>query len=285
MERIKIAKSYSNQWLEVERPQPLIDNYIEKLTTQVINGGVFIDTTDQIYVDFKKEMTAWLLTSKLNKITGLDNFNRVSVINGCTQFIDNLYMQGAVQTVTNDYRYHQRLELGVIKDVGRLIPGIPLIIAMPFPGIGDVHTNMKEILDEAQDKGISVHVDGAWLSCCREIDFDLSHPSIESVGISLSKGLGLGWNRIGLRWTKSKDFDAITIMNDFNMNLKAPAMIGLYFLRNLSQDYLWNTHGEQYQKVCADFGLTPTKSIHLALRDSSPVGVSPLIRYLENASA
>jgi hypothetical protein len=74
-------------------------------------------------------------------------------------------------------------------------------------------------------------------------------------------------------------------MNDFNMNLKAPAMIGLYFLRNLSPDYLWNTHGERYQKVCADFGLTPTKSIHLALRDGSPVGVSPLIRYLENASA
>jgi hypothetical protein len=285
MEKIKIAKSYSNEWLEVERPQPLIDNYIEKLTTQVINGGVFIDTTDQIYVDFKKEMTAWLLTSKLNKITGLDNFNRVAVINGCTQFIDNVYMQGAVQTVTNDYRYHQRLKLGVIKDVGRLIPETPLIIAMPFPSIGDVHTNMKEILDEAQDKGISVHVDGAWFTCCREIDFDLSHPAIKSVGISLSKGLGLGWNRIGLRWTKSKDFDAITIMNDFNMNLKAPAMIGLYFLRNLSPDYLWNTHGERYQKVCVDFGLTPTKSIHLALRNGSPVGVSPLIRYLENASA
>jgi len=285
MERIKIAKSYSNEWLEVERPQPLIDNYIEKLTTQVINGGVFVDTTDQIYVDFKKEMTAWLLTSKLNKITGLDNFNRVAVINGCTQFIDNVYMQGAVQTVTNDYRYHQRLKLGVIKDVGCLIPETPLIIAMPFPSIGDVHTNMKEILDEAQDKGISVHMDGAWFTCCREIDFDLSHPAIKSVGISLSKGLGLGWNRIGLRWTKSKDFDAITIMNDFNMNLKAPAMIGLYFLRNLSPDYLWNTHGERYQKVCADFGLTPTKSIHLALRNGSPVGVSPLIRYLENASA
>lgn len=285
MERIKIAKSYSNQWLEVERPQPLIDNYIEKLTTQVINGGVFIDTTDQIYVDFKKEMTAWLCTSKLNKITGLDNFNRVAVINGCTQFIDNLYMQGAVQTVTNDYRYHQRLELGVIKDVGCLMPGIPLIIAMPFPSIGDVHTNMKEILDEAQDKGINVHVDGAWLSCCREIDFDLSHPSIKSVGISLSKGLGLGWNRIGLRWTKETKADSITIMNDFHMNNRALAMIGLHFVRNLPADYLWLTHGKRYYKVCRDFELTPTRSIHLALRNNQPVGVSSLIRYLENESS
>jgi hypothetical protein len=138
---------------------------------------------------------------------------------------------------------------------------------------------MKEILDEAQDKGISVHVDGAWLTCCRGIDFDLSHPSIKSVAISLSKGLGLGWNRIGLRWTKSNTADAVTIQNDFNMNLRAPVMIGLHFLRNLPPDYLWNTYGNIYSKICKDFNLIATNSIYLALRNGEPVGLSPLIRY------
>ena len=283
--QIKIATDYSPKFLQVERPKPLSDRHIESEIQKILHGNWDHDITDQVYTDFKQECEEWIFNSKLNNLKGIDTLTRKDVIIGCTQFIDNLYMQGPVQVLRGDYRYHERLGLAYVKDVGSLIPDIPLIIAMPFPSIGDVHTNMKEILDEAQDKGINVHVDGAWLSCCREIDFDLSHPSIESVGISLSKGLGLGWNRIGLRWTKSKDFDAITIMNDFNMNLKAPAMIGLYFLRNLSPDYLWNTHREKYQKVCADFGLTPTKSIHLALRDGSPVGVSPLIRYLENASA
>jgi hypothetical protein len=59
-------------------------------------------------------------------------------------------------------------------------------------------------------------------------------------------------------------------------------MIGLHFLRNLPPDYLWDTHGENYNKVCKDFNLTPTKSIHLALRNGQPVGISPLLRYLEN---
>jgi hypothetical protein len=153
---------------------------------------------------------------------------------------------------------------------------------MPFPSTGAVHNQMTEILDEAQDKGISVHVDGAWLTCCRGINFDLSHPSIKSIGISLSKGLGLGWNRIGLRWTKETNPDSITIMNDFDMNLRATAMIGLHFIRNLPPDYLWNTHGDKYYKICNDFNLTPTNSIYLALRNGQPVGVSPLIRYLEN---
>jgi hypothetical protein len=125
-------------------------------------------------------------------------------------------------------------------------------------------------------------VDGAWLTCCRGIDFDLLHPSISSVGISLSKGLGLGWNRIGLRWTRQTKPDSVTIMNDFRMNNRALVKIGLHFIRNFPTDYLWTTHGDRYYKVCGDFGLTPTNSIYLALRNGEPVGVSPLIRYLEN---
>jgi hypothetical protein len=283
MERIRIATSYDENWLETDRPQPLIDNHIEQLTAQVVNGGVFKDVTDQVYVDFKKEMTAWLIQSKLNNIIGLDNFNRVDIINGCTQFIDAVYMKTQPQFLIGDYRYHDRLG-NIGTRPGLLKEGVPLIIAMPFPSTGDVHINMTEILDEARDKGISVHVDGAWFTCCRGINFDVSHSAIRSVSISLSKGLGLGWNRVGLRWTKDSDADSITIMNDFHMNLRAPVMIGLHFLRNLCPDYLWTTHGDRYKQVCADFALTPTKSIYLALRDGEPVGVSPLIRYLENAS-
>jgi hypothetical protein len=144
---------------------------------------------------------------------------------------------------------------------------------------------MEEILEECRIKNIHVHIDGAWLTCCRNIIFDFSNTVIKSVGISLSKGLGLGWNRIGLRWTRQPKPDSVTIMNDFNMNLRAPAMIGLHFIRNLEPDYLWNNHGEHYYKVCKDFNLIPTSSIYLAIKDGHPVGVSPLIRYLENASS
>ena len=278
MNRIKIATSYDSSWLEVDRPQPLIDNKIESITKSISAGN---DFTDQVYVDFKREMTGWLFNSQLNHIVGFDYFNRVDIINGCTQFIDNVYMQGQPQVLIGDYRYHARLG-NCWSRPGLLRQGVPLVIAMPFPSTGAVHVNMKEVLDEAQDKGISVHVDGAWFTCCRGINFDLSHPAIESVGMSLSKGLGLGWNRIGLRWTKSKHPDSITIMNDFHMNNRALSIIGLQFIRNLEPDYLWKTHGDRNTKICRDFNLTPTPCIHLALKDNQPVGLSPLIRYLEN---
>ena len=283
MEKIKIATAYNDIFLEIDRPQPLTDNKIEQLIQQVLSGNLDRDISDSVYTNFKKEMTAWLAASTLNNITGFDSFNRVDIINGCTQFIDNTYMQCQPQVLIGDYRYHARLGNWWSRP-GLLREGVPLVIAMPFPSTGEVHVNMEEILDEAQDKGISVHVDGAWLTCCRGINFDLSHPSIKSVAISLSKGLGLGWNRIGLRWTRQTMPDSVTIMNDFRMNNRALVMIGLHFLRNLEPDYLWKTHGDHYYKVCADFALTPTKSIYLALKDGQPVGISPLLRYLENAN-
>jgi hypothetical protein len=284
MNRILIAPEYSIDYLEVDRPSPLSDTKIEQLIQDVLSGKLDSDITDSVYTNFKNETTDYISNSKLNRLTGFDQFERVDIINGCTQFIDNLYMQGPVQVLRGDYRYHERLGLAYVKDVGSLIPDIPLIIAMPFPSIGALHHDMEEILHECKIKNIAVHIDGAWISCCRNITFDFDHVAIRSVGISLSKGLGLGWNRIGLRWTKDTTADAITIMNDFHMNNRALSMIGLHFIRNLPPDYLWFTHGDRYYKVCRDFSLIPTKSIYLALRNGQPVGVSPLIRYLENES-
>ena len=283
MERIKIAPEYSADYLETERPQPLTDNTIEDIIKELLphKWGYYFE--DSLYSQFKSELQDWITSSTLNTVTGLDSFTRTDVIQGCTQFIDNLYMQGPVQTIKGDYRYHSRLNPDIAFSVpGYLRPNVPLIIAMPFPSTGSVHTQMKEILDEAGNKGIDVHVDGAWFTCCRGINFDVSHSAIKSVGISLSKGLGLGWNRIGVRWTRQTTPDSVTIQNDFRMVMRGPVIIGLHFLRQLPPDYLWNKYGTIYQKICRDFELTPTQSIYLALRNGEPVGLSPLIRHVAN---
>ena len=279
MERLKIAPEYSDKWLEVDRPQALCDNYLESLFEQITTGWTADHTLAGID-KFKHQAVNWMLSSTLNRLSGFDSFDRVDVIIGCTQFIDNIYMQCQPQVLVGDYRYHARLG-NVFSQPGLLREGIPLIISMPFPSTGAVHTQMREILDEAQDKGISVHVDGAWLTCCRGIDFDLLHPSIKSVGISLSKGLGLGWNRIGLRWTKDQVTDSISIMNDFNMNCRMLTMVGSHVLNNVEPDYLWKTYGELNAKVCKDFNLTPSNAVHMAhTKDGVFVGLSPLIRHL-----
>jgi hypothetical protein len=282
MERVKIAPEYDAKWLEVERPQSLCDNYLESLFSKIMTGfdGIEIDHRMTANSTFKETACNWILNSRLNHLTGFDNFNRVDIINGCTQFIDNIYMSGTPQIIVGDYRYHDRLgNWGTYP--GLLKKDTPLIIAMPFPSTGAVHNRMTEILNEAQDNGIDVHVDGAWLTCCRGINFDVSHPAIKSVGISLSKGLGLGWNRIGLRWSKGASPDSISIMNDFHMELRMGAIVGNYILDNVQSDYLWNSYGDLNAKICKDFNLTPSNAIHMAFnQDGNFVGLSPLLRNL-----
>ena len=180
MRQLKTATEYSADWLETERPSPLSDNKIVQTIQTILAGGLDKDITDAVYINLKKEMTSWLFASRLNCLSGFDNFERVDIINGCTQFIDNLYMQGPVQVLRGDYRYHERLGLAYVKDVGSLIPDIPLIIAMPFPSTGAPHQDMEEILHECKIKNIAVHIDGAWVSCCRDITFDFNHVAIRS---------------------------------------------------------------------------------------------------------
>lgn len=285
MNRIRVATEYSNKFLEVERPSPLTDNLIEKTIQEVLSGYLDRNITDSVYDNFKREVHDWIFNSQLNSLTGIKDFSRVDIINGCTQYIDNIYIQNgnSLQVLLGDYRYHERLQRCMFfVEPGQLVKNLPLIIAMPFPRIGAPHEQMAQLLDEALDKKVDVHIDGAWVTCCRDITFDFSHPAIKSVGISLSKGLGLGWNRVGLRYTRQPEPDSVTIMNDFNMNNRALSMIGLHFVRKFPIDYMWNKHGSNYYKVCRDFDLIPTKSIYLALQDKQPVGVSPLLRYLEN---
>jgi hypothetical protein len=279
-EIIRVAPFYSKEFLEIVQPKPLSDKRIENLYLDILNGKIKKDISDNVYKDFLDCAEKWIFNTKLNHFANIDTFNRKDIINGCTQFIDTIYMNGPVQTLIGDYRYHERLNLHKSVEVKKLIPQVPLIIAMPFPQSGSCHENMEEILNECLEKEIDVHIDGAWITCCKDITFDFNHLAIKSVGISLSKGLGLGWNRIGIRWTKSNKSDAITIMNDFRMNLRAPAIIGLHYLKEFPSDYLWNNYGQYYYKICNDFDLEPTKSIHLAKLNNNPVGTSPLLRYL-----
>lgn len=285
MERIRIAPSYDRKWLEVNRPQPLCDNFLESLFTETATGfnGVKPDHSLSIHEQFKHKATAFIFESKLNTLLGIDTFAHIDLMAGCTQFIDNVYMQGKVQVVNGDYKYHERLNYAAFVDPANLIPNIPLIIALPFPAIASTRPDMDMILQQCLDKNIPVHIDGAWITCSQGINFNFDHPAINSVGISLSKGLGLGWNRIGLRWSKTKINDSITVMNDFHMQNRMPTMVANHILDNVTPDYFWCKYKDINTAICKDFNLTPTNAIHMAYTNTGElVGLSPLLRYLMN---
>ena len=278
-------REYLSDWLQVGRPQPMYCNEIDAF----IKG--FYPTDDIVGLDdvFKEKFVKWLKDHSLNKFTGIDAFTRLDVSYGCTQYIDDLYQRLGYQlkTLKGDYTYHQRLNPDIqyyepkdVFDYSMQAQRPELLIAMPFPSMGDIHPQMKTILDDCAKFNIPVHIDGAWIGSCVDIDFNFDHPAIKTFCISLSKG-GMGSNRVGVRFARETPEGAITIMNDFNMQQQALLKIGIAFLDKFEPEYFWKNYEDQYYQVCQDFKLEPTKCIHLAMRDGGPVGIRPLLRSIK----
>ena len=261
----------------------MYDHSINKLYESVYRYNT-VDF-ENIVNDFKVVFLEYLDGHTLSNLRGYRKFEQLDVCVGCTQYIDDLYQRVGNRNLMifeNEYRYHWRLNQDIkYTTVSTLDPSKELLISMPFPAHGDVHPDMYHILDNCAKQGIPVHIDGAWISCSRGIDFDFDHPAIKTFAISLSKG-GLGNDRVALRFARSRPNGAITIMNEFNMVCQRQLHIGIAFMKQLGPEYFWRKYQEAYNKVCQDFDLTPTKAIHIAMTsDGYPVGIRPLLRCLK----
>lgn len=275
-------RRYNEMWLQVDRPQPMYDESINSFYDSFYKSNpVYMLDVDWI---FKSQFSEWLDSHRMNTFDGIDQFKFRDIINGCTHYIDDLYQRLGpnLKTLEGDYKYHWRLNNNIkYFDLER--PHLSrytkeeLLVSMPFPKYCDIHPDMNHILDVCLRNNIPVHIDGAWMSCCRDVVFDFSHPAIKTFAVSLSKG-GLGGNRIGLRFARQRPEGAISIMNDFNMNHQSLVWMGTQFMSHFGPEYFWNKYESKYFKVCKDFGLEPTKIIHLAKKDGSVVGVRPLLR-------
>jgi hypothetical protein len=295
---LALPLEYSAYYLKFDRVFPLIDRKLQDLIIITNKGrqscldisskimNVDDEYIDDLFFQFKRLFQTAIEASSLNTILNLNSAVRADICLGCTQYIDSLYMRygpTGIQVLEREYTYHQRLNptLNPVT-IKNLKPRVPLIISQPF-FYGTTHLQMNEILDQCLELNIPVHIDGAWITACRNIFVDFNHPAISSFAISMSKGYGLsGWNRIGVRWTKETIEDAITVMNDYTQIPTQAVTTGIYFLNSVQPDHLWLTHKNRYNKICANFDLETTDSIHLAMKDGNPIGIESLIRFLED---
>ena len=239
----------------------LRDEFLVEIRNNIVIGEIKSNNAhSDAHAEFKENFDFYVQNNKGFKLTNIDQFVYKEVIIGCHHYIDGLmikYGKENLQILEHDYSYYNRLNPGRKWSVpGKLEPNKPLIIATPFPGYLGIHPQFEDILTEAEEKNIDVHIDGAWLSCSNGINLDVSHSCIASIGISLSKGYAAGWNRIGLRYTKQKDpADPITIYDRVNMCPRSVVTNGTLILENVPMDYMWNTYGKKYHKIVEHFDL------------------------------
>lgn len=255
---------YSKNDLITDSLPPIFDNKLAKL-----KDLSHCAPSTNVYETFITLAKEYFGSSKRNQLVGLSDLVYVDAIIGCTHFIDNLvqtYGLSGLQIFEHDYKYYQRLNPNIkYATVGELIPGKPILIAAPFPGYLDLHPQWSEILNECLVKNIDIHIDGCWLGAATNVNIDLTHPAIKSIGLSLSKSLGMHWNRVGLRFSKiQNDSDSITIQNKFGMIPDCLMSNAVTAMKEVPIDYLWDQYETTYMDICRQLYLRPSKIIYAA---------------------
>lgn len=236
------------------------------------------------YNNFIPQADEWFKSTKLNQLHGWGDYPCIDVILGCTHFFESLIIKhgwNGVQILPGEYAYYGLMgKHGT--EVGSLLPNVPLIISLPNWKYADIHPQWADILTECQAKNIDIHIDMAWFTAARDIQLDVAHPCIKSFAMSFSK-YSMEWNRVGLRWSRQRTMDSVTIFNKFTCDANtALTSGGSYIMNNLDRDYGWNTLGELHYKVCADLDLRPSKIIHVAhAKDNGQVlGIGNILNKL-----
>lgn len=258
-----------------EKLNPIVDYRMKCLRESWYHGS----HAQKTYKEFTQKAYEWFSSSRVNDLQGWSSLPCIDVIMGCTHYIESFALRHGwhgFQILKNEYAYYTLMGKHGI-DIDQLEANKPLIITLPHWQFCDLRPEWADLLKVCEQKNIDIHIDMAWIITAKDISIDFSHPCIKSVGMSLSK-LELQWSRMGLRFSRQKTMDSITIFNDYYQNTNtALTSIGVYWIDNFDRDYLWNTYGEDHQNLCRALNLVPTKIIHVVKDpvNNKSLGIGP----------
>ncbi|MFS4459350.1 hypothetical protein [Bdellovibrio sp. HCB2-146] len=282
----KLDWEQNRRFLQRAHFRPLYDRAFSQLLETLATENYFRDP-ESLRQEFIQEFDRWIHGSRLNQLSGLKAFPHRDFIVGVTHTLDDLHITygSKIVILEKEYAYHRRMKPAIPqRRLETLEPGDVLVMSAPFAWYGDLHPEMNEILDRCLALSIPVHIDAAWYGCLKDFILHCDHPAIQTVSFSLSKGLGLGAHRAGVRYARERHAGPVTIINDFNMGIASVMWYGLHFMRQFGSDYIQTRYGSAYSYICEKLDLRETKAIHLAFQkdgdEESPVGIRPFLRYL-----
>lgn len=237
----------------------------------------YFDVKDEYLTDIHN----WIHSSTELKIKNLDRFKYKDLIHGTTQAFDEAYYrykERRLRTYRGEYAYHKRIQHRVFIDNkdGSYVPiekNDWVIISLPFCGNGYQPPFLQELLNDCTKLDVPVLIDCAWFGT-HSFDFDKSlweinidYPCIKEVCFSLSKGLGLGNMRSGIRYSNYDDNLPIRQQNDYNHLPLGLAQIGIWQMKEFTPDYIGNKYFRMRQLICATNDIRITPVMHIGLLD------------------
>jgi hypothetical protein len=257
----------------------LTDDYLDQVQSDWFNNS-HPRVNSQALIPVLNE---WFQSTRVNDFQGWSSLPCIDITMGNTHYIESLVARNGwngFQILNEEYAYYSfNGKWGV--EVGALESNKPLIITLPHFKWADIRPEWPDVLRECEQKNIDIHIDMAWATLGRNINIDFSHPNIQSVGMSISK-YSMQWNRIGIRYSKQRTMDSITMFNHYyqpatNIGLSS---CGAYAISRIPRDYGWNVYGSSHTDICNSLGFKETNLVHVVKTadTSETLGISGLLK-------
>jgi hypothetical protein len=246
------------------------------INSNLINEIFHLKKPIDVQEEFLSYYKTWIESSKLNKFSGLDNFNQyvsLGVTQGIDDFISYCYKSNRqLKIFKGEYPYVRSTYGANIKyiDESPLQDGDAVILSTPFSATGDLHSDWLKTINICNQLSIPIFVDCAFFGTCENINVTFDEPCIDTVAFSLTKGLNCGNFRSGIVFTKRKNSDStLDIQTEWHHGIHLNTAIGLHLMKNFSPDTLSIAYKQQQLEICRKYNLIPSKCVHLALGDDN----------------
>lgn len=249
---------------------PDADLFVKNAIISALDNDCFND--DSSLPLFLKNYKAWIQSSKLNTVKGLDKFIHASFSLGTTETFDKFYLEHRnkrFRWFRGEYMHHQysNRNYKVIED-GALEENDVVVISLPFCQTGDKHPDMDNIIKKCETLRIPVLLDCAYFGLCGRLDFDFTSPAINTIAFSLSKTYPVSYLRIGIRFSRYRPGDTLEMLNRNGYVNRLGIAVGLQLFDHYTPDYLYNTYRTTQEQFCSKLNASPSPSVIFGISDS-----------------
>jgi hypothetical protein len=241
---------------------------IESVVGRAALNHAMQDST--VVEQFCNAYRSWINSTRINTVTGLDDFPVMAYSQGTSESFDKFYMKHHTRRFRcfrGEYLYHKlawqrSFDWAEIDNVSELASNDAVVVSVPFADTGNVPRELTtEFLDRCKQLGVPVLVDCAFFGICGNIDFDFSHPAITEICFSLSKTFPVNLLRIGIRFSKEDDNDSLLVYHRSQYVNRLGAAVGLALIQNQSPDSTYIKWRLQQIKFCSEMQLEASDTV------------------------
>jgi len=264
------------------KSRPIPDAKVFDFISGHIHSGWLYNKT--IISDFLDTYYAWLQTSRLNTVHGLDKFNKLGFVHGTSQAFDFFYAENRerrMRCFRGDFIYHELswrnnypgwsyIEDDDIRRRSSYSCGDAVVISLPFSDYGAEHPDMQDVLDSCDEQCVPVFIDCAYYSMARGLDFHLDRDCIQGISFSMSKGFyGAERLRIGMRCKRTHNDDPVDLFTGMGMLSKISPGVGRELCQSFDADYTNDKYRQSQEDICKSLKIEPSDCVSFGITDKT----------------